>query len=228
MNDFAEVVALVEGRTEKIFIADLLVPYLAGKGVYMTPIVISKPGQKGGDVRFSRAKNDIGLHLKQRNNTYLTVFVDYYGIKGDWPGLSEAKKQATPSGKAAAMNSATRQRVMELYGDNDATRRFIPYVAMHEFEALLFSGPDQLAEAIHVSPSQIEKIITECGGPENIDDSPETAPSKRIEKLNAVFRKTSTGIAIAKAIGLAKIREVCPVFNDWLTTLENLKGASNG
>lgn len=228
MNDYAEVVALVEGRTEKIFIADLLVPYLAGKGVYMTPIVISKPGQKGGDVRFSRAKNDIGLHLKQRNNTYLTMFVDYYGIKGDWPGLSEAKKQATPSGKAAAMNSATSQRVMELYGDNDAKRRFIPYVAMHEFEALLFSGPDQLAEAIHVSPSQIEKIITECGGPENIDDSPETAPSKRIEKLNAGFRKTSTGIAIAKAIGLAKIREVCPVFNDWLTTLENLKGASNG
>jgi hypothetical protein len=228
MNSYAEVVALVEGRTEKIFIADILAPYLVGKGVFMTPIIISKSGQKGGDVRFSRVKNDIGLHLKQRHNTYLTMCIDFYGIKNDWPGLADAKQQATPSGKAATINSATQKQVKELYGGNDAGRRFIPYVAMHEFEALLFSGPEKLAEALHVSCSKIDKILTECGEPENIDDSPETAPSKRIERLSTGFRKTSTGIAIAKAIGLTGIRESCPVFNGWLTTLENLEGASNG
>lgn len=225
MNSYAEVVTLVEGRTEKIFIAEILAPYLAGKGVFMTPIVISKSGQKGGDVRFSRVQNDIELHLKQRNNTYLTTFIDFYGIKSDWPGLSDAKKQATPYSKAKMINNATQQRVKELYGENDSDRRFISYVAMHEFEALLFSGPEKLAEVLQVSRSKIDKIINECGEPENIDDSPNTAPSKRLETLCVGFRKTSKGIAIVKAIGLNGIREMCPVFNNWLTTLENLKGA---
>jgi hypothetical protein len=49
---------------------------------------ITKPGQKGGDVRFERVKKDLGMHLKQRPDTYVTLFVDYYGIKSDWPSLS--------------------------------------------------------------------------------------------------------------------------------------------
>ena len=63
MNESAEIVALVEGKTEGIFISKLLAPHLARLNVYMTPIIISKPGEKGGDVRFGRVKNDIGLHL---------------------------------------------------------------------------------------------------------------------------------------------------------------------
>ena len=52
--------------------------------------------------------------------------------------------------------------------------------------------------------------------------SPETAPSKRIEKFNKRYKKTVTGIAIAKEIGLPTIRKKCPVFDEWLTKLENL------
>ncbi|MBI4792279.1 MAG: DUF4276 family protein [Deltaproteobacteria bacterium] len=228
MSDYAEIVALAEGPTEKIFIAEMLVPYLAGIGVFMTPIIISKPGQKGGDVRFTRVKNDIELHLKQRQDTYLTLFVDFYGIKSDWPGLKEAKQQVIPCNKAAIINDATKEQVEKLFGSHGADKRFIPYVAMHEFEALLFSEPQKLAEQLHVPQTKIDKILTECGEPENIDDSPNTAPSKRLEDLSDRFKKTSTGISIAKAIGLAKIRESCPVFNGWLTAVENLKGASNG
>jgi hypothetical protein len=108
MNNFAEIVAIVEGKTEQIFIQDIVSPYLAEKNIYITPIIISKPGQKGGDVKFSRAKNDIGLHLKQRSDTFLTLFVDYYGIKSDWPGLDKAKKQFLPSDKAEKINNATK------------------------------------------------------------------------------------------------------------------------
>ena len=228
MSDYVEIVALVEGPTEKIFIADILVPYLAGLGVFMTPIIISKPGQKGGDVRFARVKNDIGLHLKQRPDTYLTLFVDYYGIKSDWPGYEEAKRQSTPSNKAEKINSETKSQVNRLFGTCDSDRRFIPYVAIHEFEALLFSEPQKLAEQLHVSQSKIDKILVECGEPENIDDSPMTSPSKRLEDLSDQFKKTLTGIAIAKAIGLTKIRESCPIFNGWLTVVTNLKSSSPG
>ena len=223
MRDYAEIVALVEGPTEKIFIADILVPYLAMKGVFMTPIIISKPGQKGGDVKFARVKNDIELHLKQRPDTYLTLFVDYYGIKNDWPGLEEAKEQSTPNSKAERINHATKANVNKLFRDCDSERRFIPYVAMHEFEALLFSEPQKLAEQLNVSQSKIDRILSECGEPENIDDSPFTAPSKRLEDLSDRFKKTSTGITIAKAIGLTKIRESCPIFTSWLRSVEDLR-----
>jgi hypothetical protein len=223
MSEYAEIVALVEGPTEKIFIADILVPYLAARGVFMRPIIISKPGQKGGDVKFDRVKNDIELHLKQRSDTYLTLFVDYYGINKDWPGLEEAKKQTTPKRKAERINRATKARVNELYRDWDSERRFIPYVSMHEFEALLFSEPQKLAEQLNVSKSKIDRILSDCGEPENIDDSPQTAPSKRLEDLSDRFKKTSTGITIAKAIGLTKIRERCPIFTNWLRFVEDLR-----
>ena len=57
MNESAEIVALVEGKTEGIFISKLLAPHLARLDVYMTPIIISKPGEKGGDVR-------VALHVR--------------------------------------------------------------------------------------------------------------------------------------------------------------------
>lgn len=228
MNDYAEIIVIAEGETERIFIRDMLVPYLAQQKVYMTPIILSKPGQKGGDVRFARAKNDIGLHLKQRKDTYVTLFVDYYGIKSDWPGYKEAKQQTVPKHKADKINAATKAEVIRLFGDNNPDRRFIPFIAIHEFEALLFSDPRKLSEHLNISQSEIDKIITECKQPENINDSPISAPSKRLEKLSERFKKTSDGIAIAKAIGLNKIREQCPLFHAWLTTVENLKGASNG
>lgn len=75
MNNHAEVVVLVEGPTEQQFVKQLLAPYLAQRGIYLTPIILDKPGEKGGDVKFARAKNDIEKHLKQRRDTWLTFLV---------------------------------------------------------------------------------------------------------------------------------------------------------
>lgn len=222
MSKSTEIVAIVEGRTEQIFIQDMVDPYLASKGIYITPILISKPGQKGGDVKFARARNDIGLHLKQRKDTFLTLFVDYYGIKGDWPGLKDAKNRSLPHEKAKAINNATKDQVNELFADYDAERRFIPYVCVHEFEALLFSEPTILADQLHVPQKLIDNILSECKEPENIDDYPDSAPSKRLAMLSDRFKKTATGIAVARAIGLTKIRTQCPLFDAWLMEIENL------
>jgi hypothetical protein len=60
MNSYASVIVLVEGQTEQRLVKQLLAPYLAKSEVYLTPIILSKPGQKGGDVKFARASKDIG------------------------------------------------------------------------------------------------------------------------------------------------------------------------
>jgi hypothetical protein len=132
MNSYAEVVVLVEGPTEQQFIKQLLSPYLAQRGVYLTPIILDKPGEKGGDVKFARAKNDIEKHLKQRQDTWLTLLVDYYGIRSDWPGYVESKKQAAHTRKAQIMNQATHEKVKKLFPDHNSDLRFIPYLSMYE------------------------------------------------------------------------------------------------
>lgn len=223
MSKSIEVVVLAEGPTEQIFIRDLLSPYLAQAGVYMTSTILTKPGQNGGDVRFARTKNDIERHLKQRKETWLTLLVDYYGIKSDWPGYHESKREAQHSSKARVMNEATRKQVNELFGDHDSEQRFIPYVSMFEFEALLFSDANILAQKLNVRLKDVEKILSKCGAPEKINDKAQSAPSKRLETLSDRFKKTTTGINIAREIGIDKMRESCPIFDEWITTLENLK-----
>jgi hypothetical protein len=222
MNDYAEVTVLSEGLTEQLFVKRLLAPYLALQGVFLTPVILDKPGEKGGDVKFARARNDIGKHLKQRNNTFVTMFVDYYGIDSDWPGYAESKKQTEHNRKAHIMNQATADEVNNLFSDLNANSRFVPYVSMYEIEALYFSDPQWLAATSGAPQKSIEQILAECGEPEKINDHPTTAPSKRLEHLSNRFRKTTTGIAIATAIGIPKMRQSCPLFNNWVSKLENL------
>ena len=124
------------------------------------------------------------------------------------------------------MNEATAAAVLKLFPAQRPETRFIPYVSMHEIEALYFSDPVALAGKLGVRLKTIEAILHECGEPEKINHSNHTAPSKRLEEISDKFKKTATGIAIAKDIGIAKMRESCPLFDAWLTTLDNLKTQS--
>lgn len=223
MSDYIEVVAIVEGKTEQIFIESLLAPYLAQKNIFITATQVSKPGQKGGDVRFERVKRDLELHLKQRSDTYVTTLVDYYGTK-EWPGLEKVQHETRPAKIAEILNSATKEKVESLFNAVRADKRFIPNMSIHEFEAFHFSDSSVLASELDISEAKVIAVIKECGEPEAINNSHETAPSKRLDKWakNGEFPKTTTGIAIAKVIGIGAIREKCPVFNAWLLTLEKI------
>nr|WP_299010411.1 DUF4276 family protein [uncultured Shewanella sp.] len=198
-----------------------LAPYLANKMIFISATQVTKPGQKGGDVRFSRVSRDLGLHLKQRPDTFITTLVDYYGTS-EWPGLEAVKKNSTPKEIAHTLNGATAQAVNELYSAYRSHERFIPFIAMHEFEAFLFSDADKLADELGIQVKEIHAVLDECDGPEAINNSPETAPSKRLNKwsANGKFAKTTMGIAIAQRIGIATMRAKCPLFGDWLTSLE--------
>ncbi len=224
MSDYIEVIAIVEGKTEQVFIEKILAPYLGHKNIGIRATQVSKPGQKGGDVRFSRVKRDLEGHLKQRADTYVTTFIDYYGTK-EWPGLELVPPQALPQTIADCINNTTKSQVVSLFPEQQAERRFIPFVAVHEFEALLFSDVEVLAQQLGVEASEISTVILACGSPEAINNNPETAPSKRLDgwSANNKFLKTTTGISVAEKIGIEKMREQCPLFNSWLATFEEIQ-----
>ena len=94
--------------------------------------------------------------------------------------------------------------------------RFIPFVMIHEFEALLFSVCQGFAEGIGQELSGGLGLSSHPGcaasGPEEIDDSPLTAPSKRITKLVPGYQKPLMGVLAASKIGLETMRSECPHF----------------
>jgi hypothetical protein len=222
MNSIVTIFAFVEGLTEKIFINKILKPYLCKKNIDIIVTVLrTSKKQTGGDIKFSRAKNEIINHLKERHDTYITIFVDYYALK-EWPGLEEIKANKSNMILSSIADTLETSCKKEIGNICNADRRFIPYIVMHEFEALLFSNPEILAKHIKVKKDLIDKILIKCGEPEAINNSPQTAPSKRLESWDSSFRKTGTGIAIAEEIGIDTIRQKCPLFDKWLAKIESL------
>jgi hypothetical protein len=67
---------------------------------------------------------------------------------------------------------------------------------------------------------EFEAIRASVATPEEINERPELAPSKRIANLFPAYRKALHGPITAQRIGLKQIRSECPHFNDWMTKLE--------
>lgn len=208
---------LVEGQTEETFVASILQPHFNRSNIYLYPRQIGKPGHRGGIGQYQRAQRDILATLKQEANTFCTTMFDYYGMPTGWPG------RETAAGKPEAVEQAILTDISAAMGEGFNPARFIPYVQMHEFEALLFSNPKALADGLQsVDETAIRRISEQFICPEEIDDDPQTAPSKRIVQLDPSYQKVTDGIPIAQRIGLDAMRAQCPHFNEWIGKLAAL------
>jgi hypothetical protein len=107
-------------------------------------------------------------------------------------------------------------------GGKHDSRRFVPFVVMHEFEGLLFSDCQAFSRGIgrpELRPD-FQNIRDNFATPEEINDCSETAPSKRIQALVPDYEKPFLGVLAALEIGLTQIRSECPHFRAWLERLE--------
>jgi hypothetical protein len=224
----SEIYIVVEGATEQTFVRDVLAPHLVPDGIYLHPARIEKPGKKGGDIRFTRAMNDICTFIKMREDIYVSTMFDYFRIDSSWPGLQNVRQRIrngvslTATNKAEMLETATQNKIVEALPEYDIENRFIPYIEMHEFEALLFSDADILSELIEIDVNTIREIIEEYSNPEEINDNPDQAPSKRLQRLHNGYRKVAMGKTISEAVGIQTIRSQCPHFNEWLNKFERL------
>src|SRR5260370_5075729 len=102
--------------------------------------------------------------------------------------------------------------------------RFVAFVVMHEFEGLLFSDCGAFSRAIGRPniESKLRAIRDQFSTPEEINDSPETAPSKRVEAIVPEYEKPLFGALAVLEIGLARIRVECVHFDHCLKRLESL------
>ena len=221
---------ICEGQTEEMFVNELLVPIFLAKGLLLVPALIGRPGHKGGNFKFDRLQTDVKNRLLGERTAYCTTFFDYYGLPQSFPGKDIHNSQVDIVAKATRVQDAMTAKLTRLIGD-DAMRRFIPFVQMYEFEALLFSDPIAFARGIsneHLSQN-LTDIAEQFDSPEHINNSPQTAPSKRIESLIRGYEKPLMGTLGALEVGLDSMRQKCELFDNWLKQLESLTvvGSSN-
>ena len=219
----------VEGETEETFVREVLRPHLFAYGYQRVDARLlgntRLRTRRGGIRPWTSARSDILRHLSEDTGCLATTMVDYYGLPvGEgraWPGRLEANGRPFAE-KATVMEKAI-MADLEGLADFAVTRRFIPFVVMHEFEALLFSDCEAFARGIGQGSMAraFQEIRDLFSSPEEINDSPETAPSKRVERLVPGYEKPFMGTIAALEIGLPAIRSACPSFHCWLERLEH-------
>lgn len=203
-----------EGQTEVEFVKTCLAPYLLSSRVQAFPSLLQSPSgnHRGGRVTVERLVKFISHQYHQTDR--ITTLVDFYGFQ-DRNGRSRVQ-----------LESDIRQDIAAKTTGYDA-RYVLPYVQMHEFEGLLFADPQAFAWVedgwSDNANRALEAVTSAFDSPEDINDSPETAPSKRILKIfpDGAYSKVEHGPLIAESIGVDAIRGKCPAFSEWIGKLQS-------
>jgi hypothetical protein len=222
---------VTEGQTETNFINKILGPYFQSHNMTLISCTVvtksdKKAGRqyKGGISRYSKAKNDIVRCLayakKDPFAVYVSTMFDFYRLPNDFPGYSEAQKTDDPYLKVEYLEKSLQDDICK------SDFSFLPYLSLHEFEALLFSDIDVVQKhffgpTIDVSP--LVNTVSQYPNPELINSSEQTSPSKRILQCVPEYAKPIDGVEIAKKIGLDVLRAKCRHFDSWIRKLEGLE-----
>ncbi len=214
-----------EGQTEQAFVKHVLAPYLSPFEVYADArcVLTSKDKRsakeyRGGLLSYEKAKRDIQDWIKEDNHIgcrFSTMF-DLYALPKNFPGNEETIENQDPYDRVEHIETAFAQDISD--------SRFIPYIQLYEFEALILADPRQLDWEYFEHDRAIESLVSMVSGrnPELINDSPQTAPSKRIIKEIPEYDKVTAGVAVAGRIGVETLQEKCRHFDNWLHRLERL------
>lgn len=218
---------LCEGQTEERFVKEVLKPYFSAYGIVLKHRLLctsKKKGARGGMLSYQQAKRDLSAWMNENRrqanerHCYTTMF-DLYALPNDFPGYADSLKATDPYMKVKIIEDA--------FLSDMNVEHFVPYIQLHEFEALLFCD---VAKIVPLYPEREKEIMRlgqalddNNGNPELINNGMATAPSKRI--INAVehgkayhYNKPLTGSTAAQAIGLDRMMQMCSHFRAWVET----------
>jgi Domain of unknown function (DUF4276) len=209
------VLILLEGPTEEGFVKRVLQPYLWNTGLSLEPkivttkLVIGAASHKGGG-DFQKILADVRRLLNDSNAVAVTTLFDFYGF----PNIPEASPQdfQTPESLETCISRAIQNQ------------RFKPYLQRHEFEAFLFVSPETTAR-VALKPEKRGAIEQQAAGfqsVEEINNGPDTSPSKRLRAALGSYGKPLLGAVVTEQVGVESLRQAAPRFNEWLRWIEGL------
>lgn len=225
---------LCEGQTEEKFVKEVLKPYLKDQGIVVKSqllVTSRKKDATGGLFSYQQAKRDLELWMREvshRNSEthYFTTIFDLYALPNDFPGAIQSKSIVDAYVRVEHIENA--------FGSDINSPNFIPYIQLHEFEALLFCDIEKLAIEYPRCQKEIAKLKETLhsynDNPELINNSPETAPSKRIIKAIEGkrlynYNKPRSGAVVTAAIGMPELMTQCLHFREWIEKILHTLGS---
>jgi len=220
---------LCEGQTEDVFVNRILKPYLKSFGVIVKSQILLTNVKKniaGGITEYNnQVKRDLKLMFKSNLSNdhikyYFTTMFDLYALPSDFP---DKQKHDLCS------DCYNKVELIEKSFNKDINRDdFIAYMQLHEFEALVFSNLDGLILDYIGKEKAIDNLkiqLSNCSNnPELINNNPQTAPSKRLEKAlyPTKYNKPKSGITATQNVGIEYLKSKCHHFGEWVEKLEKL------
>ena len=207
-----------EGQTEETFVNEILYPYFFNLEIVVTPIICATKRTmakkfKGGVSDYRKIKKELTILCKSHRNEYVTTMFDYYAMPKNTPGIDCQEWDIFK--RMGVIEAAVSADIGEL------NCKF--HLMLHEFEGLLFSHPEAFALiADDRTVNDIRNIRNAYQTPEHINNSPDTAPSKRLETMIPGYAKVKNGILLAKNIGIDRMMDECPHFKQWITSIAEL------
>lgn len=223
----ARVLILAEGATEVEFVEKVLALHLMERGVVVAAEQLRKPGHKGGFTSYARLRSQVLDRLAGDRAQYVTTMVDLYGplAAGGFPGFTtDPPPPREPYARVAWLERAF---LDDLRAELDDARRFIPYLQLHEFEALVLARPRHLdwmyVEDRHEAAiASLEAMVAGYASPELINEGRETAPSKRLAAAIPEYDKTDAAFEVCRKTGVDALMKSCPHFGAWVERLAAL------
>lgn len=226
---------VAEGYSEMFFAKQVLNNYFNGSRIIDSRCVLTGTNRltnyesRGGMRSYKTAKDDIVRWLLEDQGAYVTTMFDYYRLPSDFPGFEQAMQLADHRQSVALLEKELREDVIRQLPFSLRTH-FIPYIQLHEFEALLFTDLRVLEyEYLDVKDRKALNALyreTQDLDPEEINNGPQTAPSKRLLKA-LDYRKGSAPAQWLELITVKRICEKCPHFAAWINVLSNLNGLTD-
>ncbi len=219
-------VILCEGYTELHFVRDVLAAHLLDHGVKVHQMLFGKRVKHdiadsfGGVLEYAPVSRHIQATLRQYSSSTsrVTTMLDFYAFPRDFPDYTQHASIVDPYERVASFENAMRYQI-----NND---RFIPNIQLHEFETLVLAKPDAILDEFPDKwpDAGLLELLRDVGNlkPEEINQTKEGAPSKRIGRFIPDYRKSTMGPSITRRIGWQRLKETCPHFGAWLSTLEAL------
>ena len=225
-----------EGSSECEFVKQILGPYIGERTAWnliLLPRVIengrnAKKGIKysGCLLKYQKAKDDI-LRCMSEGRPVTTMF-DYYALPTDFPGYEEAKKQALDINQVEFLESCIKED-LSACEPKYPKHWLLPYIQLHEFEALFYADLQSLKSLYIEHAEEIDVLQAEVSGmkPEEINNSPETAPSKRLLK-HLPYQKGAEVVIPLKSIGIDRLMQECPHFSQWVESILKMEKSMSG
>ena len=211
---------LVEDSTEEQFVNGVLQPHLwTRSSIWITPTVLntkvvkSGPNFKGGVLSYNQVRRDIERLLQDRDAVFVTTLIDYYGLPPSFPGMA-TRPNGTAKQRVDHVQQAFRRSI-----DHD---RFVPFLALHEFETWLFCDLGERVAWVYQGGDldALRQVRQDVATPEDINEGYTTAPSRRVIAAFPGYQKAFHGPLAMMEMGVEAIRAQCPHFTEWLARLE--------